>query len=184
MLITAQAASPCWHRRQRRARAKARALLRCCTSLVSPRSLAAVALLEAHHGSTLPSHIQALIRAGLRNGRPVCNVAWTCAWCSNNNWTSRQTCWKCKLTPEQARAECAAIVPPLPIGRAPCCQSSERPCSFVRPELVGWKLSSDAGAILRWISAASPSVGGQGRSWATRWCPSSSSALALQLCFP
>ena len=46
-------------------------------------------------------------------------MAWVCAWCSKSNWNTCATCYGCKLTPEQARAECASCIPLEPIGKAP-----------------------------------------------------------------
>ena len=140
LLITALFASPGWHRRQTRARANARALLRCCTKLDSPIARTAVGLLEVHHGSTLPAHIRDIVNRETGGRRQSRNMAWICAWCRNRIWKSRQNCWKCKLTPEQARAECAACVPPLPIGRVPCCQAGVRPLASARPDIKARQL--------------------------------------------
>ena len=52
-------------------------------------------------------------------------MAWVCMWCSKSNWNTRTTCWGCKLTPEQARAECASCIPQAePIGKAPAPKTS------------------------------------------------------------
>ncbi len=70
------AREPAWHRRQRRVRGQARAIVRVA---------AARDLLNGHHSAQRPSMAKAKVGA-----------YWICGACGEWTWSTRETCFKCK----------------------------------------------------------------------------------------
>ena len=103
-VVATAPSSPSWHRRLRRRRAKARALLRSAPSFETLRAKSALELVLAHHGSAVPLRAwQAL--------RTTHAMAWFCRYRGANEWEKRATCHRCHFNDGEALA--AVMRPPV-----------------------------------------------------------------------
>ena len=107
--------SPSWHRRLRRKRAKARALLRSAFNFELPRALTAFELVLHHHGSTVPWRAWQAV-----SSTPA--MMWFCRFCGSSNWAKRNTCYRCLN--DDAEAHIASMRPPA-AASVPAPPSSE-----------------------------------------------------------
>ena len=89
------AASPPWHKRQRQARAKARAVLRQPEHVPSAVLLAAAARLVRHHNSAVPKRAARTLSAtaaAMARGR---KASWACSCCGWHQGMEHRSCFWC-----------------------------------------------------------------------------------------